>query len=207
LIFAVTLTGCVSKKAPLLKQEDTVIPFANSTATVLMQKEIPTQNATQVVKSMNSTATEQVKATLRFQATEKAKVRNLDRANLPATGQIPMLYAEVVSLKIFSYIDKNNDGAYDHSNEKYGSDFTLDEIDGVCGILQIKINSKQTTALINFEFFGPDSSVAISERIFDSDLAPDLYGCLYDEELLRGSYILSVFNMNTKVAKGTFTIH
>jgi hypothetical protein len=194
-------------KAQVLKQEATAMAeatvAANSTATLVKQNELSTQAAkllTQTAITINDTATAQVKATWNYQATEKAKVTNLERANLPAAKQIRSLGATVESLQ---------NATSGQSNQKYGSEFTLEDIDGVCAMLRIRFNSSQRNGILYYEFFGPDSSVVITSQHFDIDKSwygAYLWGCIGSDKLSRGSYILSIYDGNDKVGKFTFTI-
>jgi hypothetical protein len=203
-------------KAQVLKQEATAMAeatvAANSTATLVKQNELSTQAAkllTQTAITINDTATAQVKATWNYQATEKAKVTNLERANLPAAKQIRSLGATVESLKMYSFNGSLQNATSGQSNQKYGSEFTLEDIDGVCAMLRIRFNSSQRNGILYYEFFGPDSSVVITSQHFDIDKSwygAYLWGCIGSDQLSRGSYILSIFDGNDKVGKFTFTI-
>jgi hypothetical protein len=216
LIAIVSIISIELNKAQVLKQEATAMAeatvSANSTATLVKQNELSTQSAkliTQTAISINDTATAQVKATWYYQATEKAKVDNLDRANLPAKNKMRSLGATVESLKLYSFKGSLENATSGQTNQKYGSVFTLDDIDGVCAMLRIRFNSTQRNGILYFEFFGPESSVVIATQHFDIDKSwygAYLWGCIGSDKLSRGSYILSVFDGSDKVGKSTFTI-
>jgi hypothetical protein len=216
LIAIVSIISMEINKAQALKQEATAMAeatvAANNTATLVKQNELSTQAAkllTQTAISINDTATAQVKATWNYQATEKAKVGNLERANLPATNKMRSLGATVESLKLYSFKGSLENATHGQTNQKYGSVFTLDDIDGVCAMLRIRFNSTQRNGILYFEFFGPDSSVVITTKHFDIDKSwygAYLWGCIGSDKLSRGSYILSVFDGSDKVGKSAFTI-
>jgi hypothetical protein len=84
-----------------------------------------------------------------------------------------------------------------------------DEMDGLCAMLTIRFTSSQRKGMLNYEYLRPDLVLVKDDAYFDIDKSwwgAYLTSCITDEDLVLGDYIVSIYDGDIKIARGTFTI-
>jgi hypothetical protein len=194
-------------KAEIARQEATAA--ANSTATVVKQNTLLTQTVEMRIATSTAKAKAVATATQKYYLTQEAGEANRVRANEPASDKISALGASVISMKIYSFKVVQQNGEYTQSNQRYGSVFTLDEMDGMCTQIRIRFSSSQRDGKLDYEYLRPDNIMLYSSQYYEIDKdwwGAYIFDCIGSEDFIKGSYIISVYDGDTKVARYEFTI-
>jgi hypothetical protein len=199
----VSILNIVMNKNQHLMQEATTKAILS--ATTMKQNKLSTQTA----EKASIITTAHAMHTQSHLATETSRQNNITRSNLPATNQIPSLGARVNDLEFYSYKDiLQVNGEFKRENITYGNDFAINNIfGGVCSVLSISFYSTVRYVTLTYEILMPNQELSNNSKYhrFDQNWSgAKITECNYSSG--SGTYTLSIYDGDVKVAKGIYTI-